>query len=504
MTNIYKLASVLLVLFTSIFFFSCHNNITEPVKGKTGVQFTFQKGSHNFYGKGWWKTNSLGETKKSISFDTKDLLVKPNVEFDEVKILVIDMTQWYDIDEFMEAWESSEQYALFDTSLWSYDRDDWDNMVLTLKSYTGDFYQFVGELNLAIEDSVARGTINLNPGLNYFLYCFRENGNTIHMNETVADIIEGEENVVKIGSPTIDSGPEVPSSPNPADGATDVSVSTMLNWVCSDPDGDTLSYYIYLSSSPDPAYYGFSYENSFETYNLSPNTTYYWKIFAYDSDYNSAESPVWSFTTGTTQLPTYGLVAHYPFNGNANDISGFGNDGTVYGPTLTTDRFGVSSRAYNFDGNFNYIEVPYSSSLSFTTNLTIVAWIKTSGSTGGICHQHNGSFDGNFVFGLQGEGNFRFGNSSNPFDSWSVNDNLWHCVAGIYDDSNNKVYHYIDGALALTQDEFSSLPNNSISMIIGDENYFAFPFTGIIDDIRIYNRALTGDEILALYNEGGK
>ena len=46
-----------------------------------------------------------------------------------------------------------------------------------------------------------------------------------------------------------------------------------------------------------------------------------------------------------------GLIAYYPFNGNANDQSGNGNDGTVYGATLTEDRFGNLNNAYSFDGN---------------------------------------------------------------------------------------------------------------------------------------------------------
>jgi hypothetical protein len=57
----------------------------------------------------------------------------------------------------------------------------------------------------------------------------------------------------------------------------------------------------------------------------------------------------------TAQIPSYvptnGLVGYWPFNGNANDISGNGNNGTVNGATLTTDRFGNTNSAYSFDGN---------------------------------------------------------------------------------------------------------------------------------------------------------
>src|ERR1019366_3185308 len=73
---------------------------------------------------------------------------------------------------------------------------------------------------------------------------------------------------------------------------------------------------------------------------------------------------------------TNGLVAYYPFNGNANDASGNGNNGTVYGAILTTDRFGNSNSAYSFDGASSYIEVPSNASLLFSNQLTISAWIK--------------------------------------------------------------------------------------------------------------------------------
>src|SRR5580693_6339652 len=72
---------------------------------------------------------------------------------------------------------------------------------------------------------------------------------------------------------------------------------------------------------------------------------------------------------------TNGLVAYYPFNGNANDASGNGNNGTVNGATLTPDRFGNTNSAYNFNGTNNYIgfaNVPTSQ----VDNWTMTAWVK--------------------------------------------------------------------------------------------------------------------------------
>ena len=77
-----------------------------------------------------------------------------------------------------------------------------------------------------------------------------------------------------------------------------------------------------------------------------------------------------------------GLVAYYPFNGNANDESGNGNNGTVHGATLTTDRFGNANKAYYFNGVNSFIEVSDSSTLDIPINLTFSVWINQNVSGG--------------------------------------------------------------------------------------------------------------------------
>jgi hypothetical protein len=75
-----------------------------------------------------------------------------------------------------------------------------------------------------------------------------------------------------------------------------------------------------------------------------------------------------------------GLVAYYPFNGNANDQSGNGNHGTVFEATLTTDRFGNDNSAYSFDGVNDYISVNDTPELSGGSPLvkTVSIWFKTN------------------------------------------------------------------------------------------------------------------------------
>src|SRR5262245_46022693 len=72
-----------------------------------------------------------------------------------------------------------------------------------------------------------------------------------------------------------------------------------------------------------------------------------------------------------------GLIAHYPFNGNATDATGNGHDGTVNGAALATDRYGMSTSAYEFDGIDDSITVLDAGALRLTsTDFTIAAWLR--------------------------------------------------------------------------------------------------------------------------------
>ena len=87
-----------------------------------------------------------------------------------------------------------------------------------------------------------------------------------------------------------------------------------------------------------------------------------------------------SFSQGVPNyVPTDSLVGWWPFSGNANDLSGNGNNGIVNGASLTTDRFGNSNSAYNFDGVNDFIDVSYSSSLGIQQFFTSSMWIYMDG-----------------------------------------------------------------------------------------------------------------------------
>ena len=200
-----------------------------------------------------------------------------------------------------------------------------------------------------------------------------------------------------------------------------------------------------------------------------------------------------------------GLVAYYPFNGNANDESGNGNHGTVYGATLTTDRFGNVSNAYSFNGVNTYIDMGV---LNINLPVTVSLWFNSS-SINALYDTLLGWNDPEDT-GIQimgnGDGKMRFRIGSNMEDVISQStidgDGIWHLVTITRE--NDVMKAYVDGVLEVTSNP-SSLIVNAHKLYFGKsfqpDNFNEY-FNGKIDDVRIYNRALSEVEIQELYQGG--
>ncbi len=226
-------------------------------------------------------------------------------------------------------------------------------------------------------------------------------------------------------------------------------------------------------------------------------------------------------------LPSNGLVGWWPFNGNANDESGNGNHGTVNGATLTVDRNGNANRAYGFDGVNDLIVVSDNSILDLTGNFTISTWLNPDmlGTVNMILSKHDiglSTSGGTYTMGLwlvstnnslvnfQATPNFNPATYPNVNGSVSVNNWMHFCIT--YDDSYQILSYFLDGALISAININFDIQNNSQPLRIGANNLnntMVDLFSGILDDIAIYNRALTQEEITALYtgtssnNNGG-
>jgi hypothetical protein len=214
-------------------------------------------------------------------------------------------------------------------------------------------------------------------------------------------------------------------------------------------------------------------------------------------------------------VPKDGLVGWWPFNGNANDESGNGNHGTVNGATLTADRNGFSNKSYNFDGNSNYILIEDSPKLQLN-EITISYWVKT-GNTNPmylICKQNiNDASNSNYVVQFNplpsGANTHRFHSSYNscPNTSWKINDykstftdNVWHNFISIV--SLDSLKFYFDGNLIYASKNSSGEMTgcNGSELLFGRGwNNYPYYFKGQLDDISIYNRALSEQEVKQLY-----
>ncbi len=208
-------------------------------------------------------------------------------------------------------------------------------------------------------------------------------------------------------------------------------------------------------------------------------------------------------------LPSLGLVAYYPFSGNANDMSGNGYNGTVNGATLTTDRFGNANSAYAFNGINNYIKV---STQSFKLlSRTIAFWIKTGQNSPATLLTYE---DGNALYGwdlyrdtyaleyavVSSAG----GTTASANSAAVITDNSWNFVVGT--DDGLSLNLYINGTLVSTVTSANPQWATSMNLYLGatqPENIGSLWFNGALDDLRIYNRVLSANEIQQLYNEDG-
>jgi hypothetical protein len=247
-----------------------------------------------------------------------------------------------------------------------------------------------------------------------------------------------------------------------------------------------------------------------------------------------AAAPFCVFAQLPSYLPTDGLVGWWPFNGNANDESGNGNDGIVTGAELTNDRNGEPYSAYDFNyNNVNFgqqnqeIYIPYNPILN-TNNITISLWINARS------YYWNGNPNLTVLVNR-----YQYGYSSPNGQSWGIGFrdyeilgslngplgtgdytvnynspiilNTWNNLIMTFDGFEIKLF--LNSSLVATTTHILPMNTSGNSGIsIGESNQangFWHHTDGIIDDLAIYNRALTPEEITALYtgvptdNNGG-
>ncbi len=255
---------------------------------------------------------------------------------------------------------------------------------------------------------------------------------------------------------------------------------------------------------------------------LIENTTYYARAFATNSvGTNYGEQIVFTTSKNYDLLLKNGLVAYYPFNGNAKDASGNGYDGVAINVTLTSDRNNVNNAAYLF--NKSSIDLGVLPKLgNAPSTFTKSVWILADGNQNNFCKmpilsKRQNDSDKWFSFGGGGNGTvdvpwkeqayffadgggYASGIANAAYSSSKTIDNKWHHLVAIKD--KNSLRLYFDGNLESSKTDNLEI-NSSSNMTLGYQAVWGFEcekyFFGKIDDVGIWNRVLSNEEIQYLF-----
>ncbi|MBN2415726.1 VCBS repeat-containing protein, partial [bacterium] len=198
------------------------------------------------------------------------------------------------------------------------------------------------------------------------------------------------------------------------------------------PPATTLIDSVVASSPPDTFYVDTDVTNGQQ---------YYYRITAVDSLNTESD-----YSNEVVDRPGGGLVAYYPFNGDADDESGKGHNGTVHGATLTTDKFGGSDCAYSFDGDNDYISIPDNADQRIRPPLSIAFWINPddySSSGRYILSKGDASFR-HYYFSINTVGAITFGvegyDQNTVLSTTTLTTSQWYHIVGIHDGFTLKLY----------------------------------------------------------------
>lgn len=190
------------------------------------------------------------------------------------------------------------------------------------------------------------------------------------------------------------------------------------------------------------------------------------------------------------------LIAHYPLDGNANDNSGSGYNATNFGASPTVDRAGNAKNAYHFDGKNDYINVPVNINPEKVPELTITCWARVTNlpeDTMAVWSHNNGGFDRTLaIIDDEEQQTWAAFDGTGASGRSKVIPGQWAFLAVVYDQDKSKMTLYVNGEKKGYDTELDS---GFDYLHIGSDPENGSYFNGDIDDVRIYNRALSTGEI---------
>ena len=198
------------------------------------------------------------------------------------------------------------------------------------------------------------------------------------------------------------------------------------------------------------------------------------------------------------------LVAYFPFNGNVIDQTGNGHNGTVNGGILTSDRFNQQGRAYTFPNLHDNIVLDNSTSLNFENGFTLNAWIKYKNINCGIVGKHNCWVINGYYLGIE-NGNFIFRVGNSVWSEIRTNDTFtedkWYMITAVFNKELGLGEVFVNGELKTAESaEYTNFSTASITISEASNNCPDGNMPGAIDEVKIFDRALSDEEVLKEYN----
>jgi|GEM_PF-1975065 len=241
---------------------------------------------------------------------------------------------------------------------------------------------------------------------------------------------------------------------------------------------------------------------------LTASTLYHYRVRSRDAAGNEAVSADFTFTTAAPTQPA-GLVGHWKLDettgATATDSSGNGNHGTlVNSPVRATGASCKFGGCLQFTSGSRRVDIPYSASINTTTGFTVAFWYRATTNSGSIAAKPFGTGTLNtwqLEFAGSGLSFTSSGGSSQNFDSIAAPaTGAWHFVVATWSGTSKKLY--LNGTLRVTATRSISFDTRGL-VVGGDYNSgsFALPFLGFVDEVRLYNRALTDSEVTQLFNQ---
>jgi len=288
--------------------------------------------------------------------------------------------------------------------------------------------------------------------------------------------------------------------PSPTDGASGVNPDTELSWSAG---SGAISHDVYFGTSSPGVFQCNQTGTTFDIGPLDLETMYYWRIDEVGPDSSVIEGDVWRFTT-SSDLPVGWWELDEIEGGMAYDSSVGGHDGTLMGDPVWWPSDGKIGGALEFDGNGDYVEVAGYKGISGSNPRTVSAWVKveSTGSTFSIVRWGTLEISGGLWSNvINAAGNLRaavIGGS--VVGDTTINDDTWHHVAIVLPDKEDvkveDILLYVDGE---PEDTTISLGSQTINTAVGMDVLISLDGSvGLLDDVRIYNYALSEEEIGAL------